>query len=96
MLGNKAVQKFAYKALGLRAVETVGDLPVAVGDYGWKPLDLVPPGDAVALTTAIKAWVDDRARLAAAGPKARAHVEKNHKIEGEAERLVAIYREMLS
>ncbi|HQY42790.1 MAG TPA: glycosyltransferase family 4 protein [Paracoccaceae bacterium] len=57
---------------------------------------LVPPGDAVALTTAIKAWVDDRARLAAAGPKARAHVEKNHKIEGEAERLVAIYREMLS
>lgn len=56
---------------------------------------LVPAGDAVALTEAIRAWIDDRARLAAAGPKARAHVEANHRIEGEAERLVAIYRDML-
>lgn len=56
---------------------------------------LVPPGDAAALTEAIRVWIDDRARLAAAGPKARAHVEANHRIGGEAERLVAIYRDML-
>lgn len=56
---------------------------------------LVPPGDATALTEAIRGWIDDRARLAAAGPKARAHVETNHRIENEAERLVAIYCELL-
>ncbi len=56
---------------------------------------LVPPGDAAALTEAIRGWIDNRAKLAAAGPKARAHVETNHRIEGEAERLVAIYCEML-
>lgn len=57
---------------------------------------LVPPGDAAALTEAIRAWIDDRPRLAAAGPVARAHVEANHRIEGEADRIVAIYREMLA
>lgn len=57
---------------------------------------LVPPENAPALTEAIRAWIDDRARLAAAGPLARAHVEAHHRIEAEAERLVAIYREMLA
>ncbi|MCY1126556.1 glycosyltransferase family 4 protein [Frigidibacter sp. RF13] len=57
---------------------------------------LVAAGDAAALTEAIRDWIDDPARLAAAGPVARAHVETNHRIEGEAERLVAIYREMLA
>ncbi|WP_284163790.1 glycosyltransferase family 4 protein [Frigidibacter sp. SD6-1] len=57
---------------------------------------LVPPGDAAALTEAIRDCIDDRVRLAAAGPVARAHVEANHRIESEAERLVAIYREMLA
>lgn len=56
---------------------------------------LVPPGDAAALTDAMRRWIDDRPRLQAAAPVARAHVEANHRIETEAQRLVAIYREML-
>ena len=56
---------------------------------------LVPPGDAAALTEAIRAWIDDRRRLADAGPLARAHVLTNHRIEVEAESLVAIYRQLL-
>lgn len=56
---------------------------------------LVLPGEAAALTEAIRGWIDDRPRLERAGPVARAHVVANHRIEGEAERLVAIYREML-
>jgi mannosyltransferase len=56
---------------------------------------LVPPGDAVALTEAIRTWIDDRPRLAAAGPLARAHVLANHRIEDEANALVAIYRQLL-
>lgn len=57
---------------------------------------LVPTGDGAALTAAIRGWIDDRARLAAAGRAARAHVEANHRIEAEAEALVAIYRGMLA
>jgi mannosyltransferase len=57
---------------------------------------LVPPADAAALTEAIRGWIDDPARLAASGPVARTHVATHHRIEGEAERLVAIYREMLA
>lgn len=57
---------------------------------------LVPPGDAAALTEAIRDWIDDRPRLVAAGAAARAHVEANHRIEGEAEALVTLYREMLA
>lgn len=56
---------------------------------------LVPPDDATALTGAIRAWIDDRARLAAAGQVARAHVAENHAIGTEAAALVAIYRQML-
>ncbi len=57
---------------------------------------LVPPDDAAALTQALEAWVDAPARLAAAGPTARAHVLANHQIEGEARALVSIYRDMLA
>jgi len=56
---------------------------------------LVPPGDAAALTDAIRGWIDAPALLAAAGRAARAHVEKNHRIEDEARQIVAVYREML-
>lgn len=57
---------------------------------------LVPPDDAAALTGAIRGWIDDRPRLAAAGPVARAHVEANHRIEAEAAALLAVYHEMLA
>jgi len=57
---------------------------------------LVPRDDAAALTAAIAGWIDDPARLAAGARAARAHVTANHRIEGEADRLVAIYQEMLA
>lgn len=57
---------------------------------------LVPPDDAAALTDALAAWVDDPARLAAAGLAARAHILANHQIEAEARALVEIYRDMLA
>lgn len=57
---------------------------------------LVPPGDIPALAGAIAEWIDAPARLAEAGPASRAHVLANHRIEGEAARLVAIYRGLLA
>ncbi len=57
---------------------------------------LVTPDDVADLTQALAAWVDDPARLAAAGPAARAHVLAHHRIEDEARALVTIYRDMLA
>lgn len=57
---------------------------------------LVPPGDAAALAEAIRHWIDDPARMAQGARAARAHVEVNHRIEAEADCLVAIYHEMLA
>ncbi len=57
---------------------------------------LIRPDDADALTTAIRNWIDDPARLAAAGKTARAHVLAHHRIEDEAETLVGIYRSLLA
>lgn len=57
---------------------------------------LVVPDDAAALTGAIRGWIDAPARLANADTIARAHVVANHRIEGEAEALVKIYRRLLS
>ena len=81
-------------ASGVPAVAArVGAFEALIGDGVTG--SLVPPGDAPALTEAIRGWIDDRPRLAAAGPVARAHVEANHRIEGEAERLLSVYRDML-
>jgi len=57
---------------------------------------LVPPDDTDALTEATRRWLAEPERLAQAGRDARAHVLANHRIEGEAEALVAIYRELLA
>ncbi|OCX66771.1 glycosyl transferase family 1 [Thioclava sp. SK-1] len=57
---------------------------------------LVDPGDPVALGAGIAAFVDDPDKCRMAGDAARAHVEAQFKIEGEAARLVQIYREMLA
>ncbi len=56
---------------------------------------LVPPDNAEALTEAIRVWVDTPARRATAGTAARAHVVRNHSIEGEARALVGVYRALL-
>lgn len=57
---------------------------------------LVATGDADALTAALARWIDDVSGREAAGHAARAHVEANHSIEGEAEAIIGVYREMLS
>jgi mannosyltransferase len=57
---------------------------------------LVAPGDVPALAAAISGWIDAPERLASAGVAARAQVLSRHRIEGEAERLVAIYRDLLA
>ncbi|HRV63652.1 MAG TPA: glycosyltransferase family 4 protein [Albidovulum sp.] len=57
---------------------------------------LVPPGDVPALADAIARWIDAPAKLSTAGAASRAHVLSRHRIEGEAERLVAIYRDLLA
>ncbi len=57
---------------------------------------LVPPDDAGALTTALARWLDDDAGRALAGQAARAHVERNHNIEGEAAAIIEVYRDLLA
>ncbi|MFO1139438.1 MAG: glycosyltransferase family 4 protein [Paracoccus sp. (in: a-proteobacteria)] len=57
---------------------------------------LVPACDADALTAALARWLDDDAARAEAGRKARAHVEANHAIEGEARAIVEVYRKLLA
>ncbi len=72
---------------------TVGAFPdlVVEGETG----HLVPPEDAAALGARIASLLDDPAGRAAMGRAARAHVEAHHRIEHEAEALIAIYRELL-
>lgn len=57
---------------------------------------LVETGDLESLTGALRHWLDDDAARVAAGQAARAHVEANHAIEGEARALVAIYEKLLA
>ncbi|MDP2061502.1 MAG: glycosyltransferase family 4 protein [Phaeovulum sp.] len=56
---------------------------------------LVAPGDADALTEAIRGWIDAPDRIMRAREAARAHVLNAHAIATEAEALVAIYRSLL-
>ncbi|MBD9528120.1 glycosyltransferase family 4 protein [Paracoccus sp. PAR01] len=57
---------------------------------------LVPRDDADALTEALAHWLDDDAARSAAGQAARAHVQANHAIEGEARAIVEVYRKLLA
>ncbi|MFG6079721.1 glycosyltransferase family 4 protein [Paracoccus litorisediminis] len=57
---------------------------------------LVPRDDADALTEALAHWLDNDAARLAAGQAARAHVQANHAIEGEARAIVEVYRKLLA
>ena len=72
---------------------TVGAFPelVVEGETGF----LVPPGDGEALAARLAALLDDAALRDTMSLAARAHVEAHHRIEDEAEALVAIYRRLL-
>lgn len=56
---------------------------------------VVPPGDIPALAAAAAEMLADRDSLASAGQAARAHVERNFDINGEAQALVALYQQLL-
>ncbi len=56
---------------------------------------LVEKDNAPALAQALDQMLSDPAQLAAAGQTARAHVERNFRIEGEAEAIVEVYRSLL-
>ncbi|MDO5368798.1 glycosyltransferase family 4 protein [Paracoccus sp. (in: a-proteobacteria)] len=56
---------------------------------------LVPREDMEALAAALDRWLSDDAEREAAGRAARAHVEANHAIEGEARAIVSVYRRLL-
>ncbi len=56
---------------------------------------LVEKDNAPALAEALDQMLSDPAQLAAAGQTARAYVEQNFRIEGEAEAIVKVYRSLL-
>lgn len=57
---------------------------------------VVPPDDIPALAAATAEMLADRDSLARSGLAARAHVERNFDINGEAQALVALYRQLLT
>jgi len=69
---------------------TAGGLPdkVIPGRTGW----LVPPGDAVALTDALREAMSRRSGLMAMGDAGRALVEREFSWDAVAERTIALYR----
>ncbi|MGL6211582.1 MAG: glycosyltransferase, partial [Paracoccaceae bacterium] len=78
-------------------------VPVVAADVGAFDQLIVPEAgtivssdDQAALTEALRGWIDDPLRLAAGGRAARAHVLARHRIEGEAEALCAVYRQLLA
>lgn len=57
--------------------------------------EVVPAGDAAALTAAIEPYLADPARAEAAGRTAQAHVEANFGLDREAVALIAVYNELM-
>lgn len=57
---------------------------------------LIPPQDTSAMTTAIARYAADASLRKTQGSAARTHTERNFRIEGEAEAIMAIYRNLLS
>ncbi|WP_425093022.1 glycosyltransferase family 4 protein [Tropicimonas sp. S265A] len=58
--------------------------------------DILPIADVSALESAMREWLGDPDALSAARPRCRAHVTENYAIEGEAARIIAVYRELLA
>lgn len=93
-----------WEGFGLTPLEAMAcGVPVVAADVGAFDQLIVPEagtlvsaGDQAALTAALRAWIDDPARLAAGGMAARAHVLAHHRIEAEAEAICAVYRRMLA
>lgn len=93
-----------WEGFGLTPLEAMAcGVPVVAADVGaFDQLivpgvgTIVPPGDQAALTAALAGWLDDPARLAAGGLAARAHVLARHRIEGEADAICAVYRQLLA
>ncbi|WP_416795412.1 glycosyltransferase family 4 protein [Ciceribacter azotifigens] len=91
-----------WEGFGLTPLEAMATaVPVVATDVGAFPELIVtgeqetgvviPADDLAAMTAAAGAFMDDPARLSAAGTRALAHVTENFSIEGEARRLGEIY-----
>ncbi|RCW28272.1 mannosyltransferase [Ciceribacter lividus] len=95
-----------WEGFGLTPLEAMATaVPVVATDVGAFPELVVtgrdetgiviPADDLAAMTNAAGAFMDDPARLSAAGARALAHVSGNFSIEGEARRLGEIYRRLI-
>ncbi|HLP66659.1 MAG TPA: glycosyltransferase family 4 protein [Rhizobium sp.] len=91
-----------WEGFGLTPLEAMATaVPVVATDVGAFPELIVtgeretgvviPADDVAAMTAAAGAFMDDPARLSAAGTRALAHVTEKFSIEGEARRLGEIY-----
>ncbi len=91
-----------WEGFGLTPLEAMATaVPVVATDVGAFPELIVtgeretgvviPADDLAAMTAAAGTFMDDPARLSAAGARALAHVTENFSIEGEARRLGKIY-----
>ncbi|MGL6212063.1 MAG: glycosyltransferase family 4 protein [Paracoccaceae bacterium] len=93
-----------WEGFGLTPLEAMAcGVPVVAADVGAfdqlivpEAGTIVPPADQAALTEALRGWIDDPLQLAEGGNAARAHVLARHRIEGEAEALCAVYRQLLA
>ncbi|MCO6178861.1 glycosyltransferase family 4 protein [Ciceribacter sp. RN22] len=95
-----------WEGFGLTPLEAMATaVPVVTTDVGAFPELVVtgrdetgiviPADDLAAMANAAGAFMDDPARLSAAGARALAHVSGNFSIEGEARRLGEIYRRLI-
>ncbi len=57
---------------------------------------LLDPGSAETIAQTTISMLDNRARLASMGQRARAHMEARFRIEGEARAIIAVYRDLLA
>ena len=92
-----------WEGFGLTPLEAMASgVPVVAADVGafselvveGETGTIVPAGDVEAMRAAIAPYLADPARAAAQGQAGRRHVEARFRLEGEAEKLVDIYRRL--